>query len=64
MKAADRICAYIKCVEEKKAGNLEFIQAQTSIAASIAELDLPEVKDFMRDFAPAYELSLDELSKL
>lgn len=64
VKAADRICAYIKCVEEKKAGNLEFIQAQTTIAESIAELDLPEVKDFMREFVPAYELSLDELSRL
>ena len=64
VKAADRICAYIKCVEEKKAGNLEFTQAQNAVAASIAELALPEVQDFMRDFVPAYELSLDELSKL
>ena len=64
VKAADRICAYIKCVEEKKAGNREFLNAQTAIADSIAELDLPEVKDFMQEFAPAYELSLDELSRL
>ena len=64
VKAADRICAFIKCVEEKKAGNLEFLNAQAAIAQSIAELDMPEVKDFMREFAPAYELSLDELSKL
>jgi 5'-deoxynucleotidase len=64
VKAADRICAYIKCVEEKKAGNREFIQAQAAIAATIAGLDLPEVRDFMREFTPAYELSLDELSKL
>jgi 5'-deoxynucleotidase len=64
VKAADRICAYIKCVEEKKTGNLEFLQAQTSIEATIAELDLPEVRDFMKEFAPAYEMSLDELSRL
>jgi 5'-deoxynucleotidase len=64
VKAADRICAYIKCLEEKKTGNLEFLQAQASVALSIAELSLPEVRDFMREFAPAYELSLDELSKL
>ena len=63
VKAADRICAYIKCVEEKKAGNLEFVQAQASIEKSISDLDMPEVKDFMTDFAPAYELSLDEISK-
>ncbi|MBN1778146.1 MAG: 5'-deoxynucleotidase [Clostridiales bacterium] len=63
VKAADRICAYIKCVEEKKAGNLEFIQAQAAVEKSISELDMPEVKDFMAEFAPAYELSLDEVSK-
>lgn len=64
VKAADRICAYIKCVEEKKTGNLEFVQAETAILESIHELPMPEVQDFMREFAPAYELSLDELSKL
>ncbi len=63
VKAADRICAYIKCVEEKKAGNLEFIQAQASIEKSISDLEMPEVDDFMREFVPAYELSLDEISK-
>lgn len=63
VKAADRICAYIKCVEEKKAGNMEFLQAQTAIEKSISALDMPEVKDFMREFAPAYELTLDEVSK-
>ena len=63
VKAADRICAYIKCVEEKKAGNLEFLQAQTSIEKSISALEMPEVQDFMREFVPAYELSLDEMSK-
>ncbi len=64
VKAADRICAYLKCVDEKKTGNLEFVQAQSTIKASIAQIALPEVQDFMREFAPAYELSLDELSKL
>ncbi|HRX08246.1 MAG TPA: 5'-deoxynucleotidase [Candidatus Limiplasma sp.] len=63
VKAADRICAYIKCVEEKKAGNLEFLQAQTSIEKSISALEMPEVRDFMQEFVPAYELSLDEMSK-
>ena len=63
VKAADRICAYIKCVEEKKAGNMEFIQAQASIEKSISDLEMPEVKDFMTEFVPAYELTLDEMSK-
>ena len=43
---------------------MEFLQAQAAIEQSIAELDMPEVKDFMQEFAPAYKLSLDELSKL
>ncbi len=64
VKAADRICAYIKCVEEQNLGNREFDQARTSILETIRESDLPEVQAFMREFAPSFELSLDELSKL
>lgn len=62
VKAADRICAYLKCVEELRAGNGEFERARDAIAADIARLDLPEVRDFMRDFAPSFALSLDELN--
>ena len=61
VKAADRICAYLKCVEEIKAGNGEFVKAKESIAADISALDMPEVADFMREFAPSFGLSLDEL---
>ena len=64
VKAADRICAYIKCVEEQNLGNREFDQARTSILETIRESDLPEVAAFMREFAPSFELSLDELSQL
>ena len=64
VKAADRICAYIKCVEEQNLGNREFDQAKTSILETIRESDLPEVAAFMREFAPSFELSLDELSQL
>jgi 5'-deoxynucleotidase len=64
VKAADRICAYIKCVEEQNLGNREFDQAKTSILKTIRESELPEVEEFMRDFAPSFELSLDELSQL
>lgn len=62
VKAADRICAYIKCVEEMRAGNEEFLRAGESIARDIRSIDMPEVADFMREFAPSFELSLDELS--
>jgi 5'-deoxynucleotidase len=64
VKAADRICAYIKCIEENNLGNREFDQARATVLESIRQSDLPEVAEFMRDFAPSFELSLDELSKL
>ena len=64
VKAADRICAYLKCVEEEKMGNHEFDQAKMSISASIAAIALPEVQAFMAEFVPSFSLSLDELSKL
>ena len=62
VKAADRICAYIKCVEEEKAGNSEFHVAKASVLKSIQENELPEVKIFMAEFVPSFGLSLDELS--
>lgn len=62
VKAADRICAYVKCVEEVKAGNGEFAKAQESILRDIEAMDRPEVRDFMREFAPSFGLSLDELN--
>ena len=62
VKAADRICAYIKCVEEEKAGNSEFLKAKASVYQSILEIDLAEVQAFMLEFVPSFGLSLDELS--
>ncbi|MGI6168611.1 MAG: 5'-deoxynucleotidase [Christensenellales bacterium] len=62
VKAADRICAYLKCVEEMKAGNMEFEKAQANIRSSIDRLGRPEVSYFMEKFAPSFSLSLDELN--
>ncbi|MDD3214607.1 MAG: 5'-deoxynucleotidase [Eubacteriales bacterium] len=64
VKAADRICAYIKCIEEQNLGNREFDQAKTAVLESIRESPMPEVAEFMSEFAPSFELSLDELSRL
>jgi 5'-deoxynucleotidase len=61
VKAADKISAYIKCLEEKKAGNTEFVKAGEGVKESIEKLDLPEAKVFIEEFLPAYELTLDEL---
>lgn len=62
VKAADKLSALIKCIEERKAGNSEFINAEASIMAILRELELPEVKIFIKEFLPAYEKNLDELS--
>lgn len=63
VKAADRICAYLKCVQELKSGNEEFRKAAQSILKSIESLPMPAVLDFMREFAPSYALALDELNE-
>ncbi|MBR6165766.1 MAG: 5'-deoxynucleotidase [Clostridia bacterium] len=62
VKAADRISAYIKCLEEKRAGNREFDYAAENVRKSIEAIPLPEVRDFLRDFLPAFEMTLDELN--
>ena len=61
VKAADKISALIKCLEEKKAGNSEFLKAGEGVRKSIESLVLPEAKVFIEEFLPAYELTLDEL---
>ncbi len=63
VKAADRICGYIKCLEETKAGNNEFLEARESILASLYAIDLPEVQDFIREFVPGFGMSLDQISR-
>ena len=62
VKAADRISACIKCMEEQRAGNREFDYAAENIRKSIADIALPEVKDFLTDFLPAFDMTLDELN--
>ena len=62
VKAADRISAYLKCVEEEGYGNGEFSAAKLSIARSIEQLGVPESEDFMREFAPSFALPLDALN--
>lgn len=62
VKAADKICAYIKCVEELKAGNQEFNKAKESILRKIQTFNLPEVVYFMDNFMGDFSLTLDELN--
>ena len=61
VKAADKLSAYIKCVEELKAGNGEFRQAAEQTLEALKAYGLPEVDYFMEHFLPAFGLTLDEL---
>ncbi len=61
VKYADRISAYLKCVEEIKSGNAEFKKAKRSIENELKGIKSPEVNYYLKEFAPAYELTLDEL---
>lgn len=60
VKAADKLSALIKCIEEERLGNSEFTKAGSGIMQSLKEMALPELDVFMDDFLPSYSLSLDE----
>ncbi|NCB73326.1 MAG: 5'-deoxynucleotidase [Clostridia bacterium] len=64
VKAADKLSAYIKCIEERKAGNNEFISAEAQILGILKSSPLPEVEYFMQNFIPSFELTLDELGAM
>ena len=63
VKAADKISAYIKCVEELRGGNDEFRRAAIQTREAIAKMAMPEADYYMEQFAPAFSLSLDELQE-
>ena len=60
VKAADKLSAYIKCIEEIRMGNMDFEKAGESVRSILEEMDMPEVKFFMDKFIPAYMLTIDE----
>jgi len=63
VKAADKLSAFIKCIEEERSGNTEFRSAKESTQKSINELaaKYKEVLDFVNEFLPSYGKTLDEL---
>jgi len=61
LKAADKLCAYIKCVLELKTGNKEFAHAKDIIRKQIDKIDCDELKWFIDNCMAAFEMSLDEL---
>ena len=64
VKSADKLSAYIKCLEEEKSGNTEFRTAKQTIGKAVGEMcgRYPEVRDFTEEFLPSYGKTLDELS--
>ncbi|MGN0628157.1 MAG: 5'-deoxynucleotidase [Oscillospiraceae bacterium] len=62
LKAADKISALIKCVEEENSGNKEFSKAKLSIMKAIEDMRLPEADTFIEEFLPSYGLTIDELN--
>ena len=61
VKAADKLSAHIKCLEELKAGNTEFRQAAEQTRRALEDSGLPEVAYFLEHFLPGFSLTLDEL---
>ena len=66
IKAADKICAYIKCLEEEKYSNSEFSSARIGIENKLNETkkELPELEYFMEKFLPAFDLTLDQQQEI
>lgn len=62
VKAADKLSAHIKCIEELKAGNQEFESAAAQTRRALQEMDLPELNWFLEHCLPAFAKNLDELN--
>lgn len=63
VKAADKLCSYLKCLEELKGGNSEFALARQTLEAEVDAIDLPEVQHFVEHYVPSFSLTLDELNR-
>lgn len=64
VKAADRLSAYVKCLEELRCGNNEFLKAKASIEADLHARNMPEVEYFFSRFVKGFSMTLDELESL
>ncbi len=60
VKAADKISAIIKCIEERRMGNMDFAEAEKTLTQYVENMHMPEADYFLENFLPAYSLTLDE----
>lgn len=63
VKAADKLSALIKCIEEQQMGNSDFDDARKTIESALEQMNLPEVDYYIKEFLPAYKLTIDESGK-
>lgn len=63
VKAADKLSAYIKCIEEKNTGNTDFAKAEDTIRKVLENMQMEEIDVFIEEFLPAYVMTLDEINK-
>lgn len=61
VKAADKLDAYIKCIEERNAGNADFKKAERQTREALLKLNLPEVEYFLENYMKAFSMTIDEL---
>lgn len=59
--AADKMSALIKCIQEEKTGNREFIKAKQALLQTIHDKNIAEAEIFIKEFLPAYNLTIDEM---
>lgn len=63
VKAADKLSAYIKCIEERSNGNTDFKKAETATKKALDEMNMEEIGIFIKEFLPSYTMTLDEINK-
>lgn len=60
VKAADKLSALIKCIEERMTGNSDFLSAERASMLALKEMAMPEVDYFLEHFLRSYDRTLDE----
>ena len=63
VKAADKLSAYIKCIQERHTGNTDFKKAEQTILSALQDMNMKEVSIFIDEFLPSYNMTLDEINK-
>lgn len=64
VKAADKLSAYIKCIQEGNTGNTDFTKAETATKKALDDMKMDEIDIFIKEFLPSYTMTLDEINKL